>query len=67
MALLMVRQDRLTLVSNICIIGNLPVNWPKLLGPFRNGFTNFFRCVYVQNVILHHFWYKEIRYYIFVF
>ena len=35
--------------------GNLPVNWPKLLGPFQNDFTMFFRCICVWNVILHHF------------
>ena len=23
-------------------IGNLPVIWPKLIGPFQNVFTNFF-------------------------
>ena len=27
------------------ITGNLRVNWPKLLGPFQNSFTTFFRCV----------------------
>ena len=44
-------------------VGNLPVNWPKLLGPFQNGFTNFFDVfTSVWNVILHHFWYKEVRY-----
>ena len=25
---------------------NLPVNRPKLLEPFQNSFTFFFRCVY---------------------
>ena len=44
-------------------LGNLPVNWPKLLGPFKNSFTTCFRCV--RNAILHHFRDKEVRYYFF--
>ena len=41
---------------------DLPVNWPNLLGLFQNVFTTFFQCVCVQNVIIHHFRYKEVRY-----
>ena len=38
-------------------LGNLPVNWPKLLllRPFQNGLANVFRCVCARNVILHNF------------
>jgi len=43
-------------------MGNLPVNCPKLLGPFQNRFTVFFRCAYVRYVILHHFRFKELRF-----
>ena len=29
-------------VIDYIVIGNLPVNWPKLLGSFQKGFTRFF-------------------------
>ena len=45
-------------------LGNLPVNWPKSGGPFQNGFITCFRCVCVQTITLHHFQYKEVRYYV---
>jgi len=48
------------------MFGNLPVKWPKLLQPFQNFFITFFRCVCVPNVILHHFRYKEVRYFCYV-
>ena len=45
--------------------GNLPVNWPKLLGPFQNSFTTFCDVYNVRSVMLHHFLYKEVVYYFF--
>ena len=27
-------------------LGNLPVNWPKLLGPFENGLPRFSICMF---------------------
>ena len=49
--------------DNECRTGNLPVNWPKLLVNFQNGFTKKMvgipLCVCVRNVILHHFRHKE--------
>ena len=40
------------------------VNWPKLWRPFLNGFITCFQCVCIRNVILYHFRYKEVRYYL---
>ena len=45
------------------VLGNLSVNWPKLLGLYQNAFTTVFRCVCVRNVTVHHFQYKEVNYY----
>ena len=47
------------------VIGNLILNWPKLLRPFDgflNRFFTLYRCVYVRNASLHHFRYKEVRF-----
>ena len=38
-------------------LGNLLNNWPKLVGPFKNGVYTCFVCIYVWNVILHNFRY----------
>ena len=43
------------------IIGNLILNWPKLLQHFKTRFFTLYRCVCVRNVILHDFWYNEVR------
>ena len=34
-------------MAYLIYFGNLPVNWPKLLRPFQNGFATFFICMYV--------------------
>ena len=44
------------------ILGNLILNWPKLLRPLKTVFFTLYRCVCVRNVILHHFRYKEVRF-----
>ena len=43
------------------IFGNLILNWPKLLRPFKPLFFTLYRYVCVRNVILHHFRYKELK------
>ena len=43
------------------IFGNLILNWPKLLRPFKTVFFTLYRCVCVRYGILHHFRYKEVR------
>ena len=43
-------------------LGNLILNWPKLLRPLKTGFfSTLYPCVCVRNVILHNFRYKEAR------
>ena len=39
-------------------MGNLILTWPKLVGPFKTVSSISYRCVVVQNVILHHFRYR---------
>ena len=40
----MVSSEKKCLVLILAWLGNLPVNWPKLLllRPFQNGFANFY-------------------------
>ena len=61
-------RTSITVVLVALNYGNLPVNWPKLIGPFQNIFYTFFRCVYhticleCQSTLQSWTWYKEVRY-----
>ena len=44
-----VQQPCKVTALNSKLRGNLPINWPTLLGPFKNSVTTFFQCACIQN------------------